>query len=72
MRPLEYRVVEIRKAPYLRVKMVDIAIHSATGRMSRTMLRQAMNRLDKHRRQAETGILGILDVNNLHRYREVA
>ena len=72
MRSLEYRVVEVRKAPHLRVKMVDIAINSATGRMSRTMLRQAMNRLDKHRRQAERGILGILDVNNLHRYREAS
>lgn len=48
--------------------LVDIAIHGASGRMTRCLLRQAMNRLDKHKRQAERSITAILTTCDRDRY----
>ena len=72
MKALQYRVIPQQAAPRLKCAMVDIAIHGMTGRMSSTLLRQAKNRLDKHRRQAERGMRHLLTVCSLDRYREAS
>ena len=72
MRALEYRVIRHQVDNRLKVKTVDIAIYGASQRINRTMLREAANRLAKHRRQAENGMTHLLTCSNLHRYREAS
>lgn len=68
MRPLEYLILPKQTGPTLKVKAVDIAIYNAVGRMNSVMFQNAVNRLHKHRRQADKGIGQILSASDLRRY----
>ena len=72
MRPLEYRIMQTAPNQRLKTRLVDIAIFGATGKMTSNMLRCAKNSLDRHRRQAEKSITGVISVCNRGRYRGYA